>query len=118
MNMLSITSTHKTTRADTKVNGKNGKGRLSAKLLDYLERKYQLRPQDMLNLKVVYSGGHLGNLPAYLVRIYDRRASTNFVKTYHDLDNYPQLILYYGHILKDGFVYIAKCGQDSAIQAS
>ena len=118
MNMLSIASTHKIARADTKANGKNGNGRLSAKLLDYLERKYQLCPQDMLNLKVVYSGGHLGNLPAYLVRIYDRRASTNFVRTYHDLDNYPHLILYYGHILKDGFVYIAKCGQDSAIQAS
>lgn len=110
---ISKTSTHKVTGKATKVNGK-----LSAKLLDYLEIKYQLRPQDMSNLRAVYRGGHLGNLSLYLIRIYDQGKSPNFIKTYNDLDNYPNFILYAGHILDDGFTYITKCDTNSVLEAS
>jgi hypothetical protein len=112
------TSTHKVKKTENKASSKNGNGRLSAKLLDYLERKYQLSPQDMLNLMAVYTGGHLGNLPAYFVRIYDKRTLNNLVKNYHDLDNYPNLIQYNGHILKDGFTYITECDTNAVLQSS
>jgi hypothetical protein len=102
----------------TRVSRKNGNGKLSGKMLDYLERKYQLSPQDMLNLRAVYSESWLGNMPACFMRIYDRRALNDCIKTYSDLENYPDLILYNGHILGNGFVYVTKCNTRLVCQGS
>ena len=93
-------------------NGKNGSGRLSGKLLDYLEHKYQLLPKDMLSLRVVKSKGSLGNQTVYYIRVYDQDESARNginIKTYNDLDRRPNLILYDGYILENNCVYITKC---------
>jgi hypothetical protein len=122
-NMLGIIkeSLHKNTRLVSGKKGKNGNGKLSRKLLDYLESKYQLVPRDMLSLRTVYSKGTLGNLTAYFIRVYDQEAaSTNGVdiKTYNDLDKRPSLILYSGYILENDFVFITKCDINVVRQAS
>ena len=114
-------SSHKKTRLVSRKNGKNGNGKLSGKLLDYLESKYQLLPQDMLSLRTVNSKGSLGNLTAYFIRVYDQEtASRNgiYIKTYYDLDKRPNLILYKGYILENDFVYITKCDINVVCQAS
>ena len=101
-----------------RANHKNGNGRLSGKMLNYLEKKYQLGPQDMLNLRAAYNESSWGRLPARFVRIYDQRIPTNGIKTYEDLGNYPELILYKGHILNNDFVYITKCDTNVVCQGS
>lgn len=122
-NMLGIMreSLHTNTRLVSRRNGKNGNGKLSAKLLDYLESKYQLLPRDMLSLRAVKSKGSLGNLPVYFIRVYDREASARngiHVKTYHDLDKKPALILYSGYILENDSVYVTKYDTDVVYQTS
>jgi hypothetical protein len=101
-----------------RVNHKNGNGRLSGKMLEYLERKYQLSPQDMLHLRVVYSASSWGKLPARFIRIYDQRTLTNGIRTYEDLENHLELILYQGHILNNDFVYVTKCDTNAVYQGS
>jgi len=122
-NMLGImkVSLHKNTRPVSRMNGKNGNGKLSAKLLDYLESKYQLLPQDMLSLRVVKSKGSLVNQTAYYIRVYDQDKSARngaYIKTYNDLDRRPNLILYNGYILENDFVYITKCDTNVVYQTS
>lgn len=105
-------SLHKNTRLVFRKKGKNLNGKLSGKLLEYLESKYQLLPRDMLSLRTVYSKGSLGNLRAYFIRVYDQEtASRNgiYIRTYNDLDRRPSLILYSGYILENDFVFITKC---------
>ena len=100
---------------------KNGNGKLSRRLLDYLESKYQLLPWDMLSLRVVKSKGWLGNRPACFIRIYDRETAARngiYIKAYYDLDKQPDLILYKGYILENDFVYITKCDTDVVYQNS
>ena len=46
-------SIHKNTRPISKKKEKNDNGRLSVKLLEHLESKYLLCPQEMLRLRVV-----------------------------------------------------------------
>ena len=110
---ISKVSLRKNTRPVSRVNVKNGNRKLSAKLLDYLESKYQLLPEDMLSLRVVSSKGSLGNLPACFIRVYDQAMSASngiHIGTYNDLDQRPNLILYSGYILENDFVYITKYG--------
>jgi hypothetical protein len=102
-------------------NGKNGNGKLSGKLLSYLECKYQLLPRDMLNLRVVKSKGSLGNVPVCFIRLYDQETSARdgiYIGTYNDLDNRPSLILYDGYILENDTVYMTKCNMDVTSQTS
>ena len=106
----------KTTGLIARMNGKNGNGKLTGKLLDYLENKYNLLPHDMVNLRVVKSKGSLGKIPACLLRVYDQETSVRngvHIRLYNDLDKRPDLILYEGYILEGGFVYITK--RDSSI---
>ena len=114
-------SSHTKTRLVSRRNGRNGNGKLSAKLLDYLESKYQLLPREMLSLRAVRSKGWLGNIPVYFIRIYDREESVRnsiHVKTYHDLDKQPALILYSGYILENDSVYITKYDKNVVYQTS
>jgi len=114
-------SLHKNTRLVSRRNGKNGNGKLSGKLLNYLEHKYQLLPRDMLSLRAVNSKGLLGNLPACFIRVYDQETSSRngiYIKTYNDLDKRSNLILYSGYILENEFIYITKCDTDVVCQAS
>ena len=122
-NMLGIMkeSLHKNTRLVFRKKGKNLNGKLSGKLLEYLESKYQLLPRDMLSLRAITSHGSLGNLTACFIRVYDQEtASRNgiCIKTYDDLDKQPNLILFNGYILENDFVFITKCDINTVRQAS
>lgn len=121
--MLGITrqSLHIRPRLVSGENVKNGNGKLSRKLLDYLESKYHLLPWDMLSLRVVKSKGLLGNRPACFIRIYNHENALKsgvHVKAYYDLDKQPDLILYKGYILENDFIYITKCDTDVVRQNS
>jgi len=121
--MLSImkVSLHKNIRPISGKNKKNRNGRLTAKLLEYLESKYLLCPQEMLRLRVVQSTGLLGNRAACFIRIYDQETSVRngiFIRTYEDLDKRPDIILYNGYILENNFVYITKCDTNIVYQTA
>jgi hypothetical protein len=123
MKMLGITrqSLHIRPRLVSRENLKNSNGKLSSKLLDYLESKYKLMPWQMLSLRVVKSKGFLGNRPAFFIRIYDHKTAAKngvYIKAYYDLDKRPDLILYKGYILENDFIYISKCDTGVAHQNS
>lgn len=114
-------SLHTNVRLVSRKNGKSGNRKLSGKLLDYLESKYQLLPRDMLSLRAVSYKGLLGNRTACFIRIYDQETSARngiYIKTYNDLDKRPNLILYSGYIRESDFVYITKCDTNIVCQAS
>ena len=114
-------SSHENTGLVSRANGRNGNGKLSAELLDYLERKYKLLPWEMISLRVVKSKGLLGKLSVRFIRVYDQEKSAKdgyCIKTYNDLDKIPELILYNGYILESGFVYITKYGTNVVSQNS
>jgi hypothetical protein len=114
-------SLNKNTRPVSLVNVKNGNRKVSAKLLDYLESKYQLLPEDMSTLRVVSSNGSLGNLAACFIRVYNQEMSTRngiHIGTYKDLDQRPNLILYSGYILENDFIYITKYGTNVVYHTS
>ena len=114
-------SLHKNTRPISRKNEKNSNGRLPVKLLEYLENKYLLCPQDMLRLRVVKSNGSLGSLAACFIRIYDQETAVRngiYIRTYSDLDKRPNIILYNGYILEDNFVYITKYDANIVYQTS
>ena len=117
--MLGITkkTSYKNTGLVSRANKDNGSGKLSAELLDYLERKYKLLPWEMISLRVVKSKGLLGKLSVRFIRVYDKEMSEKngyCIKAYSDLDNRPNLILYSGYIFTNGFVYLTKY-EDSVI---
>ena len=96
-------------------NGNNNK-KLPCKMLDYLERKFQLLPKDMLNLRYMECRRFLGTLPARSIRIYDQIAVENNgveIKTYDDLEKYSELTLYKGYILNNDIIYLT--GQSTVL---
>ena len=111
-------SSSKTSKPISKICRKSGNIRLSKQLLDYLERKYQLLPHDMLNLRELRCEGSLGNIPTSFVQIYDQRMLINAITTYNDLEKHPDLVLYAGYILQNGYIYITKRDVKVIYQAS
>ena len=102
---------HKNTSPISGKKEKNNSGRLPVKLLEHLESKYLLCPQEMLRLRVVRRKGLLGNRAAWFIRIYDHETSVRngvFIRTYQDLDKQPDIIQFEGYILENNFVYITK----------
>ena len=80
-------------------------------VLDYLERNFHLLPQDLAGLRYVRRRGSFGKLPTYYIRIYDwARACKDgiVVDRYHDLDNYPKLVLFQGNIFENGAVQFTR----------
>ena len=80
-------------------------------MLDYLEREFHLLPKDMVALRCVRRRGSFGGVPASFVRICDEvRASERgvTVRSYRDLDKYPELVLFEGHVFPGGTVYLEK----------
>ena len=63
-------------------------------------------------LSVVESPGHYLGRKVMLVRVFDAvRAAQRAlpVACFHDLDSHPSLILWSGHVERDGTVVIARC---------
>ena len=92
--------------------GKNGNDRttwLPGSVLDYLEKRYQLLPKDMLTLKAVHRMVGGKSLRKDYIRIYDQKAVDNQgikISSYTDLDKHTDLILYDGYIMDKYVVHL------------
>jgi hypothetical protein len=108
-------------RTTTSVKGMNGHRRLPGRVLDYLERKFQLHPQDMLTLRAVKRRGLLGNLPATFIRIYDQALLERngiSIKSFRDLDRHAAVLLYHGYILDNNMVHLTRGKTAFALESS
>ena len=96
--------------------GKSGNEKITwlpGSVLDYLEKRYQLLPRDMLTLKAVHKMVDGKSLRKDYIRIYDQRAVDNQgirITTYKDLDKHTDLILYDGYILDTYVVHLNRKG--------
>lgn len=91
--------------------GENGDKHWPAKVLDVLETKYHLLPKDLLRLRYVLRRRSFGRSNIYSIFIYDSASAYErkiSIRNYHDLYEYPDLLLYKGDILNDGAVHLAK----------
>lgn len=80
-------------------------------MLACLEEKFHLLPKDMAVLRCIGRQGLLGGLPVSFVRIFNRAKAYEqgiIVEDYRDLDKHPELVLFEGHILKNGTVHLRK----------
>jgi hypothetical protein len=89
---------------------RNSRVQWPANVLDYLEKEFRLLPKDMATLRCVSS--HMesfGGQPARFIRVFDSATAYKqniSIKSYHDLDKHPGLILFEGHIFNGGTVYL------------
>ncbi|MFC1982098.1 hypothetical protein ACFLUN_01305 [Chloroflexota bacterium] len=89
----------------------NGYAQWPENVLSYLENKFHLRPNDMVYLRCVIDRKSRNGIPVNFIRIFDRTKSYEqgvIIKRYHDLDRHPELVLFEGHILRNGTVYLNK----------
>ena len=80
-------------------------------MLPYLEKRFHLLPKDMAALHCVRHRGILERSPVNFVRLYNRAMAHEqdiIVKSYYDLDEYPELVLFEGYIFKGGTVHLKK----------
>ena len=80
-------------------------------VLAYMEKEYCLLPKDMVALRCVRRRGSFGGLPAYFVRVCDQVMAHEqgvILEGYRDLDKHPELVLFEGHVLESGPVYLRK----------
>ncbi len=84
---------------------------LPENMIAYLEKRVHLLTKDMVALEWIgYEGASRGLLFS-LVRISDRTKAYKqgvIVRHYRDLDKHPEVVLFGGHILKNGTVYVKK----------
>lgn len=76
----------------------------------YLEKEFQLLPKDMAVLECAARKGSFQRAPAEFVRIFDKAKACErgvVVKGYRDLDYHRDLVLFHGHIAKDGTVHLS-----------
>jgi hypothetical protein len=89
----------------------NGNARkLSPQVKAYMERKFDLIPEYLQQLRCFEHQGVFKENPVIYLRIFSpwrtkERGVTPMA--YADLDRYPELILYEGHIAENGAVYVA-----------
>ena len=82
-----------------------------AGVLSVLEVKFQLKPEDMLRLGYLQRRISQNENTYYTVFIYDRLAAFErkiAVKSFRDIYDYPELLLYKGNMFRDGTVYLGK----------
>lgn len=80
-------------------------------MLACLEEKFHLLPKDMAVLQCIGHKRWLAGSPVSFVRIFDRAKAYGqgiIVEDYHDLNKHPELVLFEGHILKNGTVHLRK----------
>ena len=84
--------------------------RLSPQVKAYMERKFDLIPEYLQQLRCFEHQGVFKEKPVTYLRIFSPwRTKERGVNpmAYADLDRYPELILYEGHIAENGEVYVA-----------
>ena len=80
-------------------------------VLGCLENKFHLLPKDMAHLQCIRDRRAHNGIPMSFIRIFNRMETYEqsvSIKQYHDLDEHPELVLFEGHILKNGAVYLKK----------
>ena len=89
----------------------NGHLQWPENVLSYLENKFHLLPKDMACLQCTRYQRVLDGTPISFIRIFDWVKAYKqgvIIKQYHHLDAHPELMLFEGHILKNGIVYLKK----------
>lgn len=89
----------------------NGYAQWPENVLPYLENKFHLLPKDMVYLQCTRYQKARNSMPMSFIRIFDRVKAYEqgvMIKQYHNLDEHPELVLFEGHILKSGAVYLKK----------
>ena len=84
--------------------------KLSPQLKAYMERKFDLIPEYLHDLRCFEHQGVFKEKPVTCLRIFSPwRTKERGIEpmAYADLDRYPELILYEGHIAQNGEVYVA-----------
>lgn len=84
--------------------------RLSPQLKAYMERKFDLIPEYLHDLRCFEHQGVFKEKPVTCLRVFSPwRTKERGIEpmAYADLDRYPELILYEGHIAQNGEVYVA-----------
>ncbi|UCB43239.1 MAG: hypothetical protein JSV77_00915 [Dehalococcoidales bacterium] len=80
-------------------------------VVEYLEDKLDVSPEDMVSLQCVTISGSFGGYNVSIIRIFDRIEAARrelTVRSYHDLDEYPELIVFEGYVFKNGPVHLYK----------
>lgn len=91
------------------IKGKKDRVQWPERVLDYLERNFYLLPKDLVALRYVWRKGLFGELPTRYIIIYDHERACEHgivIKGYHDLDNYPDLVLFRGNVFPNGIVQL------------
>ena len=89
----------------------NGHVQWPDNVLPYLENKFHLLPKDMARLQYARQQRKNNGTPINSIRIFDRVKAYEqgvAIKQYDNLDEHPELVLFEGHILKSGWVYLQK----------
>ena len=96
---------------------RNGHRRLPENVEAHLRREFRLLPTDTVDLRCVKRGGLFSVYAVQYVRIFDRAKAHEqgvVIKGYSDLDKYPELMLFEGHIFDCGMVHLTKKKVSSA----
>ena len=78
---------------------------------DYLKEHLGLSPEDMMPLQCITTSGSFGGFNISIVRIFDCvKAVKNgvIIRSYHDLDEHPRLIVFEGYAFENGPVHLRK----------
>ena len=89
----------------------NGHIQWPENVLGYLENEFHLLPKDMACLQCIRDRRVHNGIPMSFIRIVDRMETYEqgvSTKQYHDFDEHPELVLFEGHILENGTVYLKK----------
>ncbi len=84
--------------------------KLSPQLKAYMERKFDLIPEYLHDCRCFEQQGICKEKPVTCLRVFSPwRTKERGIEpmAYADLDRYPELILYEGHIAQNGEVYVA-----------
>jgi hypothetical protein len=84
--------------------------KLSPQVKAYMEHKFDLIPEYLSELRCFQHQGLFKEKPVTYLRIFNpwhTKERGVALMAYDDLDRYPELILYEGHIAENGEVYVA-----------
>jgi len=84
--------------------------KLSPQVKAYMEHKFDLIPEYLSELRCFQHQGLLKEKPVTYLRIFNPWLAKERgiePKAYADLDRYPELVLYEGHVAENGEVYMA-----------
>ncbi|MBI2866037.1 MAG: hypothetical protein HYX99_01580 [Chloroflexi bacterium] len=103
------------------LSGRRQEQQLPTELASRLREKFSLTPEQLAGLGYVGRGGTFAGAPVRFLRVYDQaeaRAKGLRIGDYGTLDQHRELVLYEGHIFRDGLVHLAPAGQAASASPS